>query len=107
LAAVETDVAELISALQMHQVAAADVNSPSGVVVPASVTNGLRELQRLLADDDWAAGEQLAALMPQLEQGGLAEFAAALQHAVDGFDYDQAVQQLQQILGCDTSGGEE
>src|SRR5690606_2482412 len=78
LAAVETGVAELISALQMHQVAAAaDVNSPSGVVVPASVSNGLRELQRLLADDDGAAGEQLAALMPQLEQGGLAEFAAA------------------------------
>src|SRR5690606_2132026 len=97
LAAVETDVADLIAALQMHQVAAAaaDVNSPSGVVVPASVSNGLRELQRLLADDDGAAGEQLAALMPQLEQGGLAEFAAALQQAVDRYDYDQALQQLQ------------
>ena len=107
LAAVETDVAELISALQAHQVAAADLNGPSGGVVPAAVTNGLRELQRLLADADGAAGEQLAALMPQLEQGGLAEFAAALQQAVDRYDYDQALQQLQRLLGSDATGGEE
>ena len=68
---------------------------PATTIDPAALGAGLERLAALLRDDDGEAGRCLAELMPTLLGLGLQEPAARLQQLVGRYEYEQALELLQ------------
>lgn len=105
---VEQAVATLVADLAVYQDSDSGQLAGASAAVtelPEALRSGLLTLQQLVADDDGAAGEQLASLVPALQSAGLTALAASLQQAIDGYDYDKALQYLNEFLGSASAGG--